>query len=267
VESEQPMTSLAVEWATLSTPQFVAWTRLAEVAMPFPLNTGAQPYIAAPDRAEIERTLEARKLIDSVVLAAARAAFAEPRLCVYAVRVAPDGTESKFVAVAGRGEEAVLVILDQQRVAVRRIGDADLAASVVGSLPSLPSLNVPTAEVPLSGLQEVDAAIESGVSPRIVHLQMGQLGFPPALIALRVQSGTAPATSGVLGAVAHEADGTSRHSTRSASWRELDQGALLQVERGVRQGTAMIMLTPLTPDALFRAAVDAIGSVYESRQG
>jgi EspG family len=168
--------------------------------------------------------------------------------------------------VAGRGEEAVLVVLDGQRVAVRQISDTDLAASVVGSLPSMPYLNIPTAEVSLPGLQEIDAAMASGVSPRIVHLQMDQLGLPPALIALREQSGTAPATSGALGAVAHDADGASQHSTRSASWRELEQGALLQIERGRRHGTEMILLTPLTPDALFRAAVDAISSVYELRQ-
>jgi EspG family len=261
------MTSVAVEWATLSTPEFVAWTRLAEVDLPFPLSTGAQAYVVAPERAQIQRTLAERKLADSPVLDAARAAFADPRLCVYAVRVTPDAVESKFVAVAGQGEEAVLILLDPSQVAVRQIADTDLAASVVGSMPRLPVLHVPTVEVSLRGLQEIDAAIAAGASQRVVQLQMGQVGVPQALIALHEQSAATPGASGALGAVARSPQGSDQHSTRSATWREYEQGALLQVERGSRQGEPMIMMTPFTPDALFRAAVDAIGSVYESRSG
>jgi hypothetical protein len=264
VDSDQPTTSLAVQWVSLSTPEFVAWTRLVEVTLPFPLNTGAQSFVAAPERTDIERRLAEQKLTDSPVLEAARAAFADPRLAVYAVRVLPDGTEAKYVAIAGRGDDAVLVLLDSHHVSVRQIGDTELAAGVVGSIPQLPELRLPTVEVPLRGLQEIDAAVASDASPRTVHLLMGQVGLPPALITAREQSGSGPAAGGALGAVAHSAGGSERHSTRSATWREFGSGALLQVERGVRQGEAVIMLTSFTPDALFRAAVDAIGSVYEA---
>lgn len=258
------MTSLAVEWATLSTPDFIAWTRQAGVRLPFPLNTGAQPYVRAPGASQLDRILAERKLLDSPVLQATRAAFAETRLCVYAVRVTPDGVESKYVAVVARSGEAVLVLLDATSVAVRQIAETDLAASVVGSLPRLPVLAVPTVDVSLRGLQEVDTAIASGVSSRTVRLQMGQLGLPPALIALREQSGTAPATTGALGAIARDADGRERHSSRSATWREFGTGALLQIERGTRHNEAIIMLSPFTLDTLFRVALEAIGSVYEA---
>jgi hypothetical protein len=257
------MTSLAVEWATLPTPDFVAWTRRAGVRLPFPLNTGAQPYVHTPAPSQLDRILAERKLLDSPVLDATRAAFADTRLCVYAVRVTPAGAESKYVAIAGRDGAAALVLLDATSVAVRQIAETDLAASVVGSLPRLPVLPVPTVDVSLRGLQEVDAAIASGASSRTVRLQMGQLGLPPALIALREQSGTAPATTGALGVVARDADGHERHSSRSATWREFAAGALLQIERGTRHNEAMIMLTPFTLDTLFGVALEAIGSGYD----
>ena len=58
-------------------------------------------------------------------------------------------------------------------------------------------------------------------------------------------------------------DGTPRHSRRSASWREYAEGALLQVERGPRQGRPMVLLTGASPDTMFRAAVDAVASCFE----
>jgi hypothetical protein len=258
------MTRVAVDWVTLSTPEFVAWTRAAEVRLPFPLNTGAQPYVAAPSREEITRTLAERALDTSPVLTAARTAFAEPRLSVYAVRATPDGGETKVCSVAARGDQAVLVLLDPRRVAVREIADTELAAGVVGALPPMTPLRVPSAQVTVSGLREVDAAIESGVSPRTLHTQMSYLGFPEELIALRERSGTEPATSGALGALGYEERGEPRHSTRSATWREFAEGVLLQVERGVRHGEPVVLLTPATADAMFRAAADAVTSVFET---
>jgi hypothetical protein len=258
------MTSLAVEWATLTVPEFVGWTRLAEVSLPFPLNTGALAYTATPERDELNRVLAEQKLLDSPVLDAARETFAAPRLCMYAVRVLPDGTESKYVAVAGHGEHAVVVLLEPAQVALRQIADTELAASVVAALPALPALHVPSVEISLRELAEIDAAIEAGASARTLSVQMGQAGLPSSLIALRQRSTAGTTTGGALGAVGHDPDGSGRHSRRSASWREFDEGALLQVERGERQGEKRILLAPFTPDAVFRAAVDAIASVYES---
>jgi hypothetical protein len=265
-EEEQPMTSLAVEWATLTVPEFVGWTRRAEVSLPFPLNTGALAYTATPERDELDRVLAEQKLLDSPVLDAARETFAAPRLCMYAVRVLPDGTESKYVAIAGHGEHAVVVLLDSTQVALRQIADTELAASVVAALPVLPVLPVPSVEVSLRELAEIDTAIENRASARTLSVLMGQAGLPPALMELRQLSSTGPTTGGALGAVGHDPAGTGRHSRRSASWREFDEGALLQVERGERQGEKRILLAPFTPDAVFRAAVEAIASVYESGQ-
>ncbi|HZZ95682.1 MAG TPA: ESX secretion-associated protein EspG [Jatrophihabitantaceae bacterium] len=260
------MTSLAVEWATMTVPEFVGWTRLAEVSLPFPLNTGALAYTAVPERYELDRALAEHKLLDSPVLAAVRETFAAPRLSVYAVRVLPDGTESKYVAMAGHGEQAVVVLLESTQVAVREIADTELAASVVAALPVLPALHVPSVEISLRELVEIDAAIEAGASARTLSAQMGQAGLPPSLIALRQRSSAGMATGGALGAVGHDQDGTGRHSRRSASWREFADGALLQIERGERQGETRILLSPYTPDAVFRAAVDAIASLYETGQ-
>jgi hypothetical protein len=269
-EEEQSMTSLALEWATLTVPEFVGWTRRVEVSLPFPLNTGALAYTATPERDELDRVLAQQKLLDSPVLDAARETFAAPRLCVYAVRVLPDGTESKYVAIAGHGEHAVVVVLESTleptRVMLRQIADTELAASVVAALPVLPALHVPSVEISLRELAEIDTAIEAGASARTLSVLMGQAGLPPSLIALRQLSTTGATTGGALGAVGHDPDGTGRHSRRSASWREFDEGALLQVERGARQGDTRILLAPYTPDAVFRAAVDAIASVYESGQ-
>ncbi len=263
-DDEQSMTSLAAEWATLTVPQFVGWTRLAEVSLPFPLNTGALAYTAVPDRDELDRALAERKLAGSAVLTAVRETFAAPRLCVYAVRVLPDRTESKYVALAGHEDDAVIVLLEHDQVTVRQIADTELAASVVAALPALPALHVPSVEITLRELVEIDASIEAGASARSLSAQMGQAGLPQSLVALRQRSTAATTTGGALGAVGHDPDGTGRHSRRSASWREFDEGALLQVERGQRQGETRILLTPYTTDALFRAAVDAIASVYET---
>ena len=96
--------------------------------------------------------------------------------------------------------------------------------------------------------------------------QMNQAGLPASLVALRQRVGNQLTTAGALGAVGYSGAELT-HSARSATWREFDEGALLQVERGERQGEAWILLTPLTPDSLFRAAVDAVGSVYERLTG
>jgi hypothetical protein len=257
------MTGVAVDWVTLATPEFIAWTRASGVRLPFPLNSGDLPYVPGPTREEITRTLGTRGLDTSPVLAAARVAFADPRLTVYAVRATPEGDETKVCSIASRDDAAVLVLLDPDRVAVREIADAELAAGVVGALPAMTPLRFPPAQVSVAGLREVDAAIESGASPRTLHTQMSHLGMPEELIALRERSGTDPATSGALGALGYDEQGQPRHSTRSATWREFAEGALLQVERGTRHGEALVLLTPATPDAMFRAAADAVTSVFE----
>jgi hypothetical protein len=257
------MSGDAGDWVHLSTPEFVAWCRLVEVRMPFPLNTASQPYIAAPARDEIEQVLGERQLDGSAALEAARAAFADPRLSVYAVRVTSDGTEAKYCSVAARDDSAVLVTLDPTSVALRRIADTELAASVVGALPLPEPAHVPSVELPVAGLLEIDAAMASAASPRAVRAQMSALGFPPELIALREQTGAEAVTTGVLGALGYPEHGEGRHSTRSATWREFEQGGLLQIERGARRGEAVVLVTPLGAEALFRAAVDAVSSVYE----
>ena len=135
---------------------------------------------------------------------------------------------------------------------------------MVAALPDLPALHVPSAEITLRELAGIDAAIEAGVSARSLSVQMGQAGLPQSLIAFRQRASDTATAGGAVGAVGHDPDGTGRHSRRSASWREFGEGALLQLERGARQGEARILLTPYTPEAVFRAAVDAIASVYES---
>jgi hypothetical protein len=91
------------------------------------------------------------------------------------------------------------------------------------------------------------------------------------LIAVRERAGNDPATSGAVGALAYPEiePGTGgcepRHSSRSATWREYAEGAVLHVERGARRGETTVLLTPCTPDALFRAAVDAVASLFEAR--
>ena len=257
------MPGLVVDWVTLSTPEFVGWTRVAGVRLPFPLSTSDVPYVEAPERAEIERMIGTRGLDESPVLAAARAAFADPRLVVYAVRVSPEGEETKYVSVAAHDEHAVFVQLDRRTVSLRSIGDTELAAAVVGSLPQVPVLRAPSVEVPVRGLQAVDAAVAAGESPRTVHAALSAAGLPPALAVLHDRAAGQPGTSGSLGAVV--VGEPARHSTRSATWREFADGGLLQVERGSRAGEPVVLLAALTPDALFRAAVDAISSAYEGR--
>ena len=263
------MTDIAVDWVSLSTPEFVAWTRLTGVGLPFPLSSGAQSFVPGPSSDEIESTLRDRDLADSPVLAAIRSAFAEPRLAVYAVRATTDGAETKYFAVADRNEHAALILLDREKVALRGVADTELAAGVVGALPPMTPLRFEPCEVTVGGMLEVDAAIDAGVSPRTLHSQMSYLGYTEELIALRERTGNVPATSGAIGALSYpdlEAGSREpRHSTRSATWREYDEGAVLHVERGARRGESIVQLTPCTPDALFRAAVDAVASLYEAR--
>jgi hypothetical protein len=265
-EQEQPMTDVAVDWVSLSTPEFVAWTRLAGVGLPFPLSSGAQSFVPGPARDATERILADRDLTDSPVLAAARSAFAEPRLAVYAVRATPDGAETKYFAVADRNEHAALILLDREQVALRAITDTELAAGVVGALPAMTPLRFEPCEVTIGAMLEVDAAIDAGVSPRTLHTQMSHLGYSEELIAVRERAGNDPATSGAVGALTYpEAEVPEpRHSIRSATWREYDEGAVLHAERGPRRGEPIVLLTPCTPDALFRAAVDAVTSLYET---
>ena len=106
-------------------------------------------------------------------------------MVVYAVRVLPDGTESKAVSVGSQDDEAVLILLDRAQVSVRQIAETELAASVVGALPHPAGLATPSAEVTLSALQAVDAAVAAGVSERTVRGAMVTAGMPEALIALQ----------------------------------------------------------------------------------
>lgn len=272
------MTSVAIDWVTLGNREFVAWTRLVDVRLPFPLNTGAVGYGPAPGRDEIERILAARELSDSAVLEAARAAFSRPRLSVYAVRVDPDGVETRYLSIAGQGDDAVLVLLDATRVAVRRIADTELAAGVVGALPPLRPMRFEPCEVSAVALDEIDRIATTGVSPRTLRAHLAQAGFSEDLIAFRQRGEPGPTASGTLGAVGYDdprgasGDGagwdddavTLRHSTRSTNWREFTEGALLQVELGSRSGEQVLLLTPGTTDALFRGAVDAVASVFET---
>ena len=261
-------TGAVIDWVTLSTPEFVGWTRMTDLALPYPLSTNDVPYIDAPERAEVTRLLGQRQLGTSPVLEAARAAMTAPRLIVYAVRVSADEREAKYVAIAGRDEEnAVLVLLDDRQVSVRIIADTELAAGVAGSLPPIAGLQFPSVEVPVSALQAIDSLVSSGATQRTVRAQMQHAGLPPQLASVQEHTPPGPVPSGVLGAVAFglgDQDATSgRHASRSASWREFPAGAVLQVERGVRHGEQMMLLAPLTTQALFRAAVDAVTSSYE----
>jgi len=272
---DQPRIDLAANWVSMTTREFVAWTRHVGVRLPFPLSSGAQSFVAGPARDELDRVLADREPADSPVLAAIRSTFAEPRLAVYAVRATPDGAETKYFAVADRKAQAALILLDRDEVAVRAVADTELAAGVVGALPPMTPLRFEACEVTVGGMLEVDAAIDAGVSPRTLHAQMSHLGYSEELIAVRERAGNAPATSGAVGALTYpEIDPTAaggavpepRHSTRSATWREYDEGAVLHVERGARRGEPTVVLTPCTPDALFRAAVDAVASLYEAGQ-
>ena len=168
------MTSVAIDWVTLGNREFVAWTRLVDVRLPFPLNTGAVGYGPAPGRDEIERILAARELSDSAVLDAARAAFSRPRLSVYAVRVDPDGVETRYLSIAGQGDDAVLVLLDATKVAVRRIAETELAAGVVGALPPLRPMRFEPCEVSAVALDEIDRIATTGVSPRTLRAHLAQ---------------------------------------------------------------------------------------------
>jgi DNA-binding transcriptional ArsR family regulator len=271
------MTSVAIDWVSLGNREFVAWTRLAGVRLPFPLNTGAVGYGPAPAREEIERILAERELTGSPVLEATRAAFAQPRLSVYAVRVDPQGVETRYLSIAGRGDDAVLVLLDERRVAVRRIADTELAAGVVGALPPLRPMRFEPCEVSAVALEEIDRIATTGISPRTLRAHLAQAGFSEDLIAFRQRGAPGPTASGTLGAVGYAPDGGDagtgsvdadetvlRHSPRSTNWREFNEGALLQVERGSRHGEQVVLLTPGTTDALFRSAVDAVASVFEA---
>jgi len=253
-------------WVTLPLPEFVSWCRWAEVQLPFPLDSGELGFLDGPRRDEMERILAERELRDSPVLAATKAIFAAPRLGVYAMRATLDGGEGRYLAVAGQDDQAVMVLIEGDRAKIRPVADTELAASVVAALPPLPALHMPSAEISLRDLVAIDKAIETGESPRALSAQMNQAGLPASLIALRQRVGNEVTTAGALGAVGY-AGAELTHSARSATWREFDEGALLQVERGDRHGEAWILLTPLTPDSLFRAAVDAVGTVYERLAG
>lgn len=253
-------------WVTLPLPEFVSWCRWVEGQLPFPLDSGELGFLDGPRRDEMARILAEHKLQDSPVLAATKAVFAAPRLGVYAMRATLDGGEGRYLAIAGQDDQAVMVLIEADRAAVRPVADTELAASVVAALPPLPALHSPSAEISLRDLVEIDKAIEAGESPRALAAQMNQAGLPASLVALRQRVGNQLTTAGALGAVGYSGAELT-HSARSATWREFDEGALLQVERGERQGEAWILLTPLTPDSLFRAAVDAVGSVYERLTG
>lgn len=260
------MTGVAVDWVTLSTPEFVSWTRSAGVTLPFPLGSGALGFIDGPDKTELDRLLADRELADSPVLAATASAFARPRLSVYAVRATvADFAETKYLSVAGHDDRAVLLLLDARRVAIREIADTELAAGVVGALPELTPLRCEPCEVTVTGLREIDTAIEARVSPRTLRARMSQLGFGAELITLRERVGNDPATSGALGAMSYESE-QPRHSPRSASWREYPDGALLQVEREPRHGEPRVLLLGATPQAMFRAAVDAVASCFSGAE-
>jgi hypothetical protein len=267
------MAGVTIDWVTLGNREFVAWTRLVGVRLPFPLNTGAVGYGPAPEDPEIERILASRELSDSDVLGATRAAFIRPRLSVYAVRVDPDGIETRYLAIAGQGDDdAVLVLLDANTVAVRRVADTQLAAGVVGALPPLRPMPFEPCEVSAAALEEIDRIATTGISPRTLRAHLAQAGFCEDLIAFRLRGEPGPTASGTLGAVGYDEAressedpdrATLRQSTRSTNWREFPEGALLQVELGPRQGEPVVLLTPGTDDALFRSAVDAVMSVFE----
>jgi hypothetical protein len=273
------MTGVTIDWVTLGNREFVAWTRLVDVRLPFPLNTGEVGYGPAPNRDEIERILTARELAYSPVLAGARSAFARPRLSVYAVRTDPTGVETRYLSIAGQDDESVLVLLDADKVAVRRIADTELAAGVVGALPALRPMRFEPCEVSVAALEEIDRIATTGISPRTLRAHLAQAGFSEDLIAFRQRGEPGPTASGTLGAVGYDGprnrldvgedggDLVMRHSTRSTNWREFDEGALLQVERGARHGEQIVLLTPGSTDALFRSAVDAVASVFEASAG
>ncbi len=268
------MSGVTIDWVSLANREFVAWTRLVDVRLPFPLNTGEVGYGPAPSRDEIERILVDRDLTGSAVLASTRAAFARPRLSVYAVRVDPAGVETRYLSIAGQDDEdAVLVLLDADKVALRRIADTELAAGVVGALPVLRPMRFEPCEVSAAALEEIDRIATTGVSPRTLRAHLAQAGFSEDLIAFRQRGEPGPTASGTLGAVGYDRAGRRadhdefvlRHSTRSTNWREFNEGALLQAERGARHGEQFVLLTPGTTDALFRSAVDAVASVFEAR--
>jgi hypothetical protein len=269
------MTGVTIDWVTLGNREFVAWTRLVDVRLPFPLNTGEVGYGPAPTRDEIERILADRDLADSAVLAGARSVFARPRLSVYAVRTDVAGTETRYLSIAGQDDDSVLVLLDADKVAVRRIADTELAAGVVGALPPLRPMRFEPCEVSVAALEEIDRIATTGISPRTLRAHLAQAGFSEDLIAFRQRGEPGPTASGTLGAVGygphnnidageHGDDLAMRHSTRSTNWREFDEGALLQVERGARNGAQLVLLTPGSTDALFRSAVDAVSSLFEA---
>jgi hypothetical protein len=257
------MTGVAVDWATMSTPEFVGWTRMVGVGLPFPLNTGEMEWIEAPDPIAVRKILELRQLADSPILEDTAAVFARPRLAVFVIRVHLGGEDQRFVAIAGKDDDkAVLVLLDRERTTVRIVAEHELVASMVGTLPALTGYPCPTAEVTIADLQAVDQAFASGLGERERHALMVNAAFPPQLIALRERIGTKGGTTGLIGAVAFDGPDEVRAAQRSASWREYPEGALFQVEQRQRRGDRSALVGAYSPDAVFRAAADLVSDLY-----
>lgn len=256
------MTPLVVDWTTLSTAEFVGWTKVAGVRLPYPLNTGELPYIDTPDTAAVIKILELRRLTDSAALSAAKAALSGARLAVYAMHVPPAGAEQRFVAVAGEDDAAVLAVVDGERVALREVPSTELAPSLVAALPPIAGATLPEAELTLREMQLVDDAFAQGRPVRTIRELMERAGYPPALAEFRERCGTDRGSPGALGAVAFDRDG-GRHSTRGVAWQEYSFGTLLLVEQRRRRGEPSALVGPFRRDALIRAGVDLVAGLYE----
>jgi hypothetical protein len=260
----EAMTGVAVDWATLSTPEFVGWARSRQLRLPFPLNIGEREWIEVPEASAIRKILEVRQLADSAVLDETASVFARPRVAVFVVRSHLDGTDERYLSIAGEDDgRAVVVVMDGERTTVRPVAEHELVAGMVGALPAVRPFPVPTAEHTTLELGQVDESYRNGMSERERLMLMHQASFSPELIALRERAADQGGTTGLVGAIAYPSgEREARVAERTVSWREYDEGALMQIELPRRRGERSVQLGGYTPDAVFRAAAELMSDLY-----
>jgi hypothetical protein len=253
----------AYEAVTLSRLEFSCWARIAGTHLPFPINASGVTRIVPPDDATLSRL---RRTVPDAVPSRPAAALLSPRLVVHAVRleqgrVADEtGRETYYVAVAGQGDEAVVLVIDGDAVRLHEVAEHELVPTLVAELPALRPAPVPGAQVPVAGLEQIETAIAGGEPEERVGEMMQHAGFPAELARFRLRRIAERPVLGAFGAEAHSGD-ASAAAQQALYWQEFESGALLVAQRR-GNGEPVAHVGPYVAADVIRAGVDMVAGLH-----
>lgn len=252
----------------LDTDAFGRWAQRARLVFPVPLNAGYAARVTldwdellevSEDRLDIDNAaVRVRRAMRDLpedtheLLDYAEAILRDPQTAVFASRALVTG---EVVAVVGlsSGADGLVVLDSKTRVTLRKTAASEVAATVVGMLPSVRGLPMEPLVLDERALPVLHAGASARGLDRTAYNAVLAAGVPQEAVLTLAKLQESLTARGMLGALRYAA-GAPVVSERTADWFESTGGAVLKRPLGAGR----VVFETATAGSLTSAAIAAL---------